>query len=195
MSAAIAAARVGDERRLGADDRGQRLAVHVLHDDEVGAVGLAPVKDRDDVRVRQVRGGLGLPAEALDEGVVRRQLREEHLQGDRAVEQQVACEIDLGRPAAGDLAAQLVAAVVDRRLGRGHVPESLFKTAGLPRVPAGPVGAYVIRHSPRQPRATASRRVRPPPPRSRCRRARPGTGRRRRPRPSASGRCRQARSR
>ena len=33
----------------------------------------------------------------------------------RAVEQQVVREVDLGGPAAGDLAAELVAAVVDRR--------------------------------------------------------------------------------
>ena len=106
--------------RLGADDRGQRLAVHVLHDDVISTVGFAPVKDRDDVRVRQVRGGLCLPPETLDERVVRRQLREEHLQGDRAIEQQVMGQIDLSRPTTCDLAAQLVAAVVDRRRGLGH---------------------------------------------------------------------------
>ncbi len=119
------------ERGLGADDRGQRLAVHVLHDDVIRAVGFAPVKDRDDVRVRQVRGGLCLPPETLDERVVRRQLREEHLQGDRAIEQQVMGQVDLGRPATCDLAAQLVAAVVDRRRGLGHRRGQPIRRPGL----------------------------------------------------------------
>ena len=104
----------GRQRRLGADDRRQRLAVHVLHDDVVGPVRLAPVEDRDDVRMRQVGRSLGLPPEALYERMVRGQLRKEHLERDRAVEQQVVGKVDLRRPAPGDLAAELVAAVVDR---------------------------------------------------------------------------------
>ncbi len=136
------------ERRLGADDGGQRLAVHVLHDYVVGAVGFAPVKDRDDVRVRQVRDGLCFPTEPLDEGVVRRQLREEHLEGDGAIQEQVMGEIDLGRPTACDLTAQFVATVVDGGRGLGHRQGSLF--VGLVRHPPGaracpwrPFGALV----------------------------------------------------
>ncbi len=119
------------ERRLGADDRGQRLAVHVLHDYVIGAIGFAPVKDRDDVRVRQVRGSLRLPAEPLDERVVRRQLREEHLQSDRTIEKQVVGQIDLGRPATRDLAAQLVATVVDGGRGLGHRRGQPIRRPGL----------------------------------------------------------------
>ena len=43
------------------------MTLDVLHDDEVGAVGLAPVEHRHDVGVLQVGGRLGLAAEALDE--------------------------------------------------------------------------------------------------------------------------------
>ncbi len=74
------------QRSLGADDRGERFPVDVFHDDEVGRLRLAPVEDRDDVGVAQVGGGLGLSAEALDEGVVGGELREEHLQRHEAVE-------------------------------------------------------------------------------------------------------------
>ena len=49
---------------------GERLAVDVLHDDEVRVLALAPVVDRHDVGVGEVGGGLGLPAEPLDEGRV-----------------------------------------------------------------------------------------------------------------------------
>ena len=60
-----AAATARAARRL--DHVAERLAVDVLHDDEGGVVLLAPVVDRDDVRVVQAGGGLRLAPEALDE--------------------------------------------------------------------------------------------------------------------------------
>ena len=111
-SAAMEAARPGSSGPL-ADQLGQGPAVDVLHDDEVGALALAPVVDRDDVRMGEVGGGLGLPPEALDEGVVDRQLREQDLQRHRTVEQQVLGQVHLGHPAPGDVADQLVAVVED----------------------------------------------------------------------------------
>ena len=83
-------------------------AVDVLHDDEVGAVVLAPVEHGDDVGVGQVGGGLGLPAEPLDEGLVDGELGEEHLEGDRPIELAVDGPIDLGHPAARDQMGDLV---------------------------------------------------------------------------------------
>src|SRR5581483_7107112 len=56
---------IGEEGTFGPDDVGQGPAVHELHHDVVGAVLLAPVVDRHDVRMGEVGGGLGLPAEAL----------------------------------------------------------------------------------------------------------------------------------
>ena len=74
-------------QRCLADQRRQRLPVDELHDDEVGVLALAPVIDRDDVGVGEVGGGLSLSAKTLDERRVRRQLREEHLDGNRPVQQ------------------------------------------------------------------------------------------------------------
>ena len=91
---------VGVQRALGAEDLRQAAPVDVLHDDEVGAVRLAPVVDADDVGVVEVGGGRGLPAEALDEGRVRGELGEQHLDGDGPVEQLVAGQEDLGHAAA-----------------------------------------------------------------------------------------------
>ena len=58
-----------------ADQLLERPPLDVLHDDEVGAVGLAPVEDRDDVRVREPCGVRRLAAEALDELLVVRVAR------------------------------------------------------------------------------------------------------------------------
>ena len=57
------------ERPL-ADEGGKRLAVDVLHDDEVRVLALAPVVDRHDVGVGEVGCRLGFPTEPLDEGRV-----------------------------------------------------------------------------------------------------------------------------
>ena len=57
----------GVQRALGADDLREAAALDVLHDDEVGAVLLAPVVDGHDVGVVEVGRGLGLTTEPLDE--------------------------------------------------------------------------------------------------------------------------------
>ena len=104
---------VGVERALGAEDLRQGAAVDVLHDDEVGAVRLAPVVDADDVGVVEVGGGRGLAPEPLDERRVGGELREQHLHGDGPVEQLVAGEEHLGHAAAPEASVQLVATVED----------------------------------------------------------------------------------
>ena len=116
----------GRQRRGIAQDGRQRPAVNELHDDEVGAVVLAPVEDRHDVRVRQVGGRLRLPAEPLDEGAVDGELGEEHLEGDRPVELEVHGPVHLGHAAAGDQMRELVAARIDARVvDRLHGARSL----------------------------------------------------------------------
>ena len=97
------------ERRLGADEVAQRPALDVLHDDEVRAVLLSPVVDRDDVGMVQVRRRLCLTAEALDERRLARVLGEQRLHGDGPVQELIVREIDLGHPALRDLALDLVA--------------------------------------------------------------------------------------
>ena len=111
---------VGVERALGAQDVRQRAAVDVLHDDEVGAVRLAPVVDADDVGVVEVGGRRGLPPEPLDERRVGGELGEQHLHGDGPVEQLVAGEEHLGHAAAPEAPVQLVATVEDGGARVGH---------------------------------------------------------------------------
>ena len=96
-----------------AQDGRERPALDVLHHDEVDAVVLAPVEDGDDVGVREVGGGLGLPAEPLDEGLVDRELGEEDLEGDRPIELAVHRPVHLRHAAAGDQVGQLVATGID----------------------------------------------------------------------------------
>ena len=65
---------------------------------------------------RQVGGRLCLAAEPFDEVGIGGELGEEHLDGDLAVEQQVAREEHVGHAAAPDPLVDLVAVVDDRRL-------------------------------------------------------------------------------
>ena len=100
---------VGVQTVLAPQQVPQRRPVDVLHHDEVGVAVLAPVVDGDDVGMVEVGRRLRLTAEALDEGLVGRQLREQHLQGDGPVEQQVAGEVHLGHAATREMAHDLVA--------------------------------------------------------------------------------------
>jgi hypothetical protein len=104
---------VGVEPALVRDQLGQALALDVLHDDEVRAVGLAPVVDADDVGVVQRRGRLGLAPEPLDEAGVGGQRREQHLDRHGPVEHLVTGQVDLGHAAAPEPPVQLVTPVED----------------------------------------------------------------------------------
>ena len=135
---------------VGADHVGEARAVDVLHDDEVRAVLLAPVVDADDVRVVQVGGGLGLAAEARDEGRVGGELGEEDLDRDRPVELEVAGEEHLGHAALAEAAAQLEAAV--EHGGFGH---RSARTLVGPRSRGSEHGGH---HEPARPGPRAGRR-------------------------------------
>ena len=102
------------EPPVGPEDVGQALAVDVLHHDEVGAALATPVVDADDVRVVEVRRGLGLTAEPLHEARVGGVLGEQHLDRDPAVEQPVVGEEDVGHAAPTEAVLDLVAVVEDR---------------------------------------------------------------------------------
>ena len=75
MSAAMRAASIGGMRAVPVDQVAEGLAVDVLHHDEGRVVLLAPVVHRDDVRVVQARGRLGLAPEPFDERRVGRERR------------------------------------------------------------------------------------------------------------------------
>ena len=97
------------EAALCPEDVAERLALDVLHDDEVRAVLLAVVVDADDVGVVEPRRVLRLAAEPLDEAGVARELGEEDLDRDLAVELPVARQEDVGHAAPRDRPLDLVA--------------------------------------------------------------------------------------
>ena len=150
----------GDRRRPASGCSGPSLRrisdsaapVDVLHHDVVGARLLAPVVDADDVGVVEVGGGLGLPAEALDERRVGGELGEQDLDRDRAVEQLVTREEHLGHAAAGDRAVELVAPVEDDLFTFDMARQPTF-------VLAGPAGTVVLATA-----AAATCRTSPSPP-------------------------------
>ena len=74
----------------------ERSPVQVLHRDVVGALGLAAVVDRDDVRVRERGGVLRFAAEALDELLVGGVAVVEDLDRDAAPELLVLGQVDVG---------------------------------------------------------------------------------------------------
>src|SRR6202034_3193791 len=106
---------------------------------------------------REVRRGLCLPTEPLDEGPGGGELGEQNLEGDRAVEQPVSRPVDLGHAAAGDAVGELVAVGEDlgdldglhgrsepRRGHRGPTGELCSQRAvrsGVHHCPAGGLSA------------------------------------------------------
>ena len=135
---------VGVQRPGRAQDRRQGPAVDELHHDEIGAVVLAPVEDGDDVGVREVGRRLGLPAEALHEGPVHRELGEEHLERDRAVQELVPGAVHLGHAATCHQMRELVSPREHPGcLGRLHAGQSL-RLADSPLGP-GTVGLLLDR--------------------------------------------------
>ena len=90
-------------QRPGAiDELLQALAVDVLEDDVLLAVGLAAVDDRDDVRMRELRDGARLAPEPLDVLGVIAVMRVEDFQCDVALEQRVDRAVDRGHAAGAD---------------------------------------------------------------------------------------------
>ena len=92
------------------DELFERASLHVLHDDEVRAVRLTSVVDRDDVRMREPGGMRRLAAEALDELLVVRVAVVQDLDRDAPAQLLVLREVDVGHAAAAELACDPVAA-------------------------------------------------------------------------------------
>ena len=90
------------EPALGPEEVAERLALDVLHDDEVRAVVLAVVVDADDVGVVEHRRVLRLTAEPLDEARIARELGEQHLDRDESIELLIASEEDIRHATARD---------------------------------------------------------------------------------------------
>jgi len=124
---------LGKQRSVAAQDVGDGASVHVLHHHEVRAALAPEVEDPDDVGMREVRGRRGLAAEALHEVGIGGVLREQHLHGDRTVEQAISGEEHVGHAATPDPAVDLVTVVEDGAVGRGHRESGQQPTDGPPR--------------------------------------------------------------
>src|SRR5207245_5741869 len=96
------------------DDRGEVLAVDELHHDERTGLVLAVVIDRDDVRVVQRRGGLGLVPEPRSEVGIAAVLRPQELDRDVAIQLAIVSAVDPGHAALPEELHELVAAAEDR---------------------------------------------------------------------------------
>ena len=123
----------------------ERAAVHEFQGEEGDVEVLPDLVDRDDVRMPQARGQLGLVGEALDRlGIV----VPEQLEGDEAAELPLVGEVDDARAAPPELADEDVAVEevggVELRLGHlgGEVggdlePEAVGALVGLDAAPRG----------------------------------------------------------
>ena len=108
-------ARVGDGDGDGAgppaaDELLERPTLDVLHHDEVRAVRLPAVEDRDDVRVGESGRVRCFAAEALDELLVVRVALVQDLDGHAATELLVLGEVHVGHAAATELPRDAVTA-------------------------------------------------------------------------------------
>ena len=98
---------LGRERPLAQAVR-QRLALEVLHDEVLGLALAVDVVERADVRMRDLRDRLGLALEPLAQLRVRREVRRQDLDGDRALEPRVPRLVNLPHPAGPDGRKDLV---------------------------------------------------------------------------------------
>ena len=108
------------ELLLGTQNVGKRATLYIFHCHEVGVAHTAPVVHRHNVGVVQVGGSLGLAAEALDEGGVDGKFRKKYFDGNRAVEQNVAGQKDVGHTTAPDALLNFIAIVHHRFVVASH---------------------------------------------------------------------------
>ncbi len=95
-----------ERQRPALETLGERLALQVLHDQVVDLAALvrlgADVVQRADVGMRERRDGLRLAVEALLHLGIQREVRRQHLDGDRAVQPRVGGLVDLPHAARAD---------------------------------------------------------------------------------------------
>ena len=148
---------------------GQRLALEELHHQVVGAVLVADVEERADVRVAERRDGAGLAGEPLARVRIADERRRQHLDGDGAVEARVVRLVDLthapGADRRGDLVGPQASAFAEQHRvdAAQNVPR---RTASSGRRPVAQVTA-AIRSLPQETHSPDARRrthVKRPPP-------------------------------
>ncbi len=102
--------RLVDRQRPVRQEALEIFALDVLEDDVLAAVFLAPVDDRDDVGMGQLRNGARLAPETLDVVLVGAVVLVQHLDGDGALEQPVVRPEDVGHAPRAHELVQLVTA-------------------------------------------------------------------------------------
>ena len=105
---------------LGTQNVGKRAPLDIFHCHEIGVAHAAPVVHRHNVGVVQVGSGLGLAAEALNEGRVGGKFRKKYFDGNGAVEQNVASQKDVGHSTAPDALLNFIAIVHYRFVVASH---------------------------------------------------------------------------
>ena len=100
--------RLGERQRPAGQPGAERLAVEVLHDEELEAVLLPDVVERADVRMVEPRDGAGLALEALAPIGLRRRVRRQDLDRDRAADAGVDRAVDVAHAPTAEQDADFV---------------------------------------------------------------------------------------
>ena len=133
----IANRNLGIELPLAADQLCQRTPVNELHAEEAPPLTRADIVDLHDVRVAQLRGGVGFARESCHERWVVRPALAHHLQGDRPVERKLACEIDRPHSTAAKFALDPIATDPHPRFGTRTIGYRLRECGAPSRVGVG----------------------------------------------------------
>ena len=179
-----------ERQRASCEPLGQRLALEILHDQEVNPVLAADVMERADVRMIQRGDGARLTLEALASLGIVGDLRRQDLDRHVPTEPGVAGAVDLAHPARAEPRVDLIRAnlpALERRLVRPSRqrpppwrPRRRRSPRATPPTPAAP--AATRRPCATRRRPDTPRRETPPAPLAAVRAPR-GTA----PRPAASG--------
>ena len=105
---------------LGTQNVGKRAPLYIFHCHEIGVAHPAPVVHRHNVGVVQVGGSLGLAAEALNKCGVGGKFRKKYFDGNRAVEQNVASQKDVGHSTAPYALLNFIAIIHHRFVVASH---------------------------------------------------------------------------
>ena len=131
----------------------ERLAVHVLHDEQELVIDRDDVDDRHHVRVPDALAEARLLEEQRDELGIARELLVQALDGDRlreASRADGATEVDRGHTAGRELAVELVTAHHPRLRSDGHPPQDSTASSAQnvsakePGAPAETAGCVVV---------------------------------------------------
>ena len=83
--------------------------LEILHRHVVMVTFVSSIVDLDDIRMIQAPGGAGLLEEALNEILILGEPRSQDLQGDRAVQRKLACQVDCSHGAAAKTLLDFIA--------------------------------------------------------------------------------------